>query len=116
MSDNFSILLVLKGREQYTVRLMSYFNQIRFPYPIIIADGGEDTGLRRLLEDPKRWLNIRYDYEHYGYDQTLDDFHNKMSLAVGLIETPLVSVVDNDDFMFLKGIEDSIKFLKDNDE
>ena len=39
MIDNFSILLVLKGREQYTVRLMSYFNQIRFPYPIIIADG-----------------------------------------------------------------------------
>jgi glycosyltransferase domain-containing protein len=116
MSDNFSILLVLKGREQYTVRLMSYFNQIRFPYPIIIADGGEDTGLRRLLEDPKRWPNIRYDYKHYGYDQTLDSFHNKMSLAVELIETPLVSVMDNDDFMFLKGIEDSIKFLKDNDE
>ena len=116
MSDNFSILLVLKGRESYTERLMSYFDQIRFPYPIIIADGGQDTGLRRLLEDPERWTNIRYDYRHYGHDRNLDDFHNKMSLAVELIETPLVSVMDNDDFMFLKGIEDSIKFLKDNDD
>tara|TARA_R110000851_G_scaffold314441_1_gene476501 strand:+ start:16 stop:1146 length:1131 start_codon:yes stop_codon:yes gene_type:complete len=122
MSDNFSILLVLKDREAYTIRLMSYLNEIRFPYPIIVADGGKDPEtrsyykIRDLLEDPRTWPRIRYDYRHYGYDRTLDDFHNKMSLAVELIETPLVSVVDNDDFMFLKGIEDSIKFLKDNDE
>ena len=116
MSDNFSILLVLKGREAYTMRLMAYFNEICFPYPIIIADGGNDSTIGSLLKNPNVWPNIRYDYKHYGYDLALDDFHNKMSLAVERIETPLVSVMDNDDFMFLKGIEDSIKFLKDNDE
>ena len=115
MSDNFSILLVLKGREAYTMRLMAYFNEICFPYPIIIADGGNDSTIGILLKNPNVWPNIRYDYKHYGYDRTLDDFHNKMSLAVERIETPLVSVMDNDDFIFLKGIEDSIKFLKDNE-
>tara|TARA_R110000824_G_scaffold82073_3_gene205862 strand:+ start:342 stop:1415 length:1074 start_codon:yes stop_codon:yes gene_type:complete len=116
MIDNFSILLVLKGREAYTMRLMAYFNEICFPYPIIIADGGNDSTIGILLKNPNVWPNIRYDYKHYGYDRTLDDFHNKMSLAVERVETPLVSVMDNDDFMLLKGIEDSIKFLKDNEE
>ena len=44
---NFSILLVLKDRVHYTIRLMNKWNDENFPYKIWIADGGRD-GRRRI--------------------------------------------------------------------
>jgi glycosyltransferase domain-containing protein len=114
MSDSFSILLVLKDRPAYTKRFLHYLNYIRFPYPIVIADGGSDKEIQNVLKNNSSFSNLRYEYHHYGYDETLDEFHNKMASAINLVQTPLVSVMDNDDFMLLEGIEKSVKFLKEN--
>ena len=116
MSDNLSILLVLKDRAKYTKRFLNYLNYIRFPYPIIIADGGRDQEIKSLLSNKSNFKNLNYEYHHYGYDKTLDNFHEKMSLAVDKINTPLVCVMDNDDFVLQEGLEKSIKFLKENHE
>ena len=116
MSDSFSILLVLKDRPAYTKRFLHYLNHIRFPYPIIVADGGLNKEIQNILKNTSNFPNLEYEYHHYGYDETLDDFHNKMSSAINLVQTPLVSVMDNDDFMLLEGIEKSIRFLKENQD
>ena len=116
MSDNLSILLVLKDRTKYTKRFLNYLNYVRFPYPVIIADGSYEQEIKSLLSDKNNFKNLNYEYHYYGYDKTLDHFHEKMSLAVERINTPLVCVMDNDDFVLQEGLEKSIKFLKENDE
>ena len=116
MSDNLSILLVLKDRTKYTKRFLNYLNYTRFPYPIIIADGGREQEIESLLRNRSNFKNLNYEYHHYGYDKTLDNFHEKMSLAVDKISTPLVCVMDNDDFVFQEGLQKSINFLKENHE
>jgi glycosyltransferase domain-containing protein len=114
MNDNFSILLVLKDRTAYTKRFLHYLNYIRFPYPIIVADGGSDKEIQNILKNNSAFPNLRYEYHHYGYDKTLNEFHDKMAAAINLVKTPLVSVMDNDDFILLEGVEKSINFLKEN--
>ena len=46
---NFSILLVLKDRSHYTMRLMNKWNAEKFPYKIWIADGGQDHRVELAL-------------------------------------------------------------------
>ena len=42
-ADNeLTILLTLKDRAPFTFRWMSYANSIRFPFKVLIADGGAD--------------------------------------------------------------------------
>ena len=115
MSNNFSILLVLKDRPHYTLRLLDYLNLLSFPYKILIADGGMDLEVQKTLEEKSNFPNLNYEYLRHPYDETLDCFHEKMASAVKKIDTPTVSVMDNDDFMLSEGIAKCLKILKNND-
>jgi glycosyltransferase domain-containing protein len=115
MDNNFSILLVLKDRPHYTVRYMGYLNHIKFPYKIIIADGGKNLEIQNILENKKNYSNLNYEYIRFPYDETLNDFYEKMAMAVEQIESPTVSVMDNDDFILLEGIPKCLHILKENE-
>lgn len=112
MRNDFSILLVLKDRPQYTKRFMNHLVANLFPFKVLIADGGKDTNIQRLFEE-NAWPSIDYEYVRYPYDATLDDFYEKMADAVSRIQTKFVSVMDNDDFILTEGIEKCVEILKD---
>jgi len=112
--NNFTILLILKDRTSYTERLMGYWNHINFPYPIIIADGGKNLKIQNVLQNKQNFSNLNYEYIRYPYDQTLDDFYEKMASVTQKIDTPVVAAMDNDDFMFSEGIAKCLNVLKEN--
>jgi glycosyltransferase domain-containing protein len=121
MDKNFTILLVLKDRPSYTMRFMNYMNHLyqesnpsNYPFKIVIADGGSDLNIQKTLENKSNFPNLEYQYLRYKYDETLDDFHEKMASAVDHITTPVASVLDNDDFILLEGVYNSLNFLKNN--
>ena len=115
MTDkNFSILMPLKDRVDYSYRVLSYLDHIKFPYKIILADGGEDEKISEVLQDPNNLSNLDYEYIRYPYDTTVSDFYNKMADAVLRVDTPTVAVLDNDDFILSEGITECLKILKDN--
>ena len=113
MKDNFSILLILKDRVPYTIRIMEYWNSIHFPYEIIIADGGKSKAIEDFLKDKNNLTNINYKYIRYPYDEGLDDFYRKMDRASSEISTATVSVMDNDDFILTEGISKCLDILRD---
>ena len=115
MDDNYTILLILKDRSHYTLRLMRWMDILGYPFKILVADGGEDKVIQEILENSANFPNLKYDYLRYPHDDTLDQFHEKMADSIDKIETPLASVVDNDDFFFLQGVVETIQFLKDNE-
>lgn len=93
---------------------MEYMNFLNYPFKIIIADGGRNQQIENILKEKSTFSNLDYDYLRYPYDQTLDDFHEKMSDSIEKISTPLASIMDNDDFLLLAGVEKCVNFLKNN--
>lgn len=53
--NSTTILLTLKGRPLHTLRWMWHHNRIRLPFPIVIADGGNNQEIERLLSNPKNF-------------------------------------------------------------
>ena len=114
IDKNLTLFLVLKDRPYYTYRLMKYMDWLKYPFKIIIADGGKNKEIQQVLEENKNFPNLDYTYVRCPYDGTLDDFHEKMGDTIKLVDTPIVSVIDNDDFFLLEGYFNCLNLLKEN--
>ena len=109
-----TVLIPLKGRDEYTVRISKYLNHISTPFRVIFADGGNSPYIENFLKDKSNLPNLKYDYLRYPYDETLGDFHSKMAAATMTLKTPYVLLHDNDDFFITETIQKCISFLNQN--
>lgn len=109
-SDKLTIVLTLWGRPLHTLRWLRHYDSIGFPYPILIADGGDDADIHRLLLKPELFPNLRYQYLRYR-DVVQQDFWEKGVDVLSRVQTPYVVMVDNDDFMIPSGIAAAVRFL-----
>ena len=114
MDKNLTILLTLKDRCAYTRAFMSYANQICCPFKILIADGGASKEIEEVLQDKTNYPNLRYEYIRYPYDETVEHFHFKLCDVVKRVKTPLVVIIDNDDYFLLSALYKNIEFLREN--
>jgi len=114
MDNNLTILIPLKGRDDYTVRCVNYLNFIECPYRILFADGGKNSKIQELLENKDNFPNLNYEYIRYPYDATLADFYKKMTAAASLVKTPFVYQYDNDDFFITETVQKCVDFLIEN--
>jgi len=112
MTDkDLTILLILKDRTSLTWRWMHYANQIKLPFKILIADGGRDKEVEKLV-DKSLFPNIDYEYIRYPYDQTLSMYYEKVAHATTLVKTPFVVQTGNNDFLSTDGLRKATNFLK----
>ena len=109
-----TILLTLKDRAAFTLRWMSYLDQARFPYKVLIADGGEDERVPRILADKASFPNVDFEYVRYPYDRGYADYYAKIADALSRVRTPFVAMADNDDFFIVSGLEKAVQFLGDH--
>jgi glycosyltransferase domain-containing protein len=105
-----TIVLTLKGRPLHTLRWMWHHDRTRLPFPVIVADGGEDPEVEKLLSDPANFPNLNYKYLRY-HDRTLPDFYFKMTDVVAKVETPHLMLSDNDDFVLPSAVRRAGDFL-----
>jgi glycosyltransferase domain-containing protein len=105
-----TILLTLKGRPRHTLRWFAHAERTRLPFPVLVADGGEDPEIERLLSDPASFPNVNYRYLRY-HDRELKDFWFKLADASARIETPYAMMSDNDDFLLPSAIQAAVDFL-----
>lgn len=109
-----TIVLTLKDRAAFTLRWMSYANGVGFPFKVLIADGGADEGVSRMLAERSRFPNVEYEYVRYPYDATYSDYYAKTSDALGRVRTAYVALADNDDFFVVDGLKRSVEFLAEH--
>jgi glycosyltransferase domain-containing protein len=114
--DRVTIILTLKGREDFTYRWMNYMDNKRCPYRILIADGGEDQKLENFLKSGDHYKNLKYSYLRYPFDATLSEFYSKLENVISLVESDYVLLADNDDFYILDRISELASFLDANSD
>ena len=112
-ADNeLTILLTLKDRPLFTFRWMAYANSIRFPFKVLIADGGKDETVPKVLSDKTNFPNVNYEYIRYPYDVTYAEYYSKVVDALSHVKTPFAVMADNDDFFILEGLRLAVEFLR----
>lgn len=109
-----TIVLTLKDRAPFTYRWMQYMNDVRCPYRILIADGGEDSAIEQHLRTHKHYPNLDYEYIRYPYDATIEDYHRKLENVISRVNSEYLLNADNDDFYLLERIPDILAFMDAN--
>ena len=100
MDNNLTIILILKGRDAFTIRWFEHAKEFKLPYHVIVADGGDDNGLEKKLRNNEYHLTVSYDYVRYPFDKNHKLFYAKIHSALNKVVTPYVVLVSNDDFYF----------------
>jgi glycosyltransferase domain-containing protein len=113
---DLTIVLTLKDRAAFTHRWMSYANEVRFPFKVLIADGGADESVRGILSDKGRFPNLDYEYVRYPYDRTYSQYYAKAADVLSQVRTPLVVMADNDDFFVIDGLKECVDFMAEHRE
>lgn len=114
MNSDLTILLLLKGRDAFTIRWFEYAKENLIPYKVIVADGGHDEGLENELYERQFSQYIDYEYIRYPFDENHKTFYAKVLDALMRVETPFVVLASNDDFNFPNALDSSLHFLKEN--
>ena len=109
-----TIVLTLKDRIEFTYRWMKYMNDVKCPYKILVADGGESLEIEKHLKNTHNYPNLVYDYIRYPVDENLDLFYKKLANVSSLVVTDYVLWADNDDFFLLDHVKEMIQFLDFN--
>jgi glycosyltransferase domain-containing protein len=114
VNDQLTIILTLKDRSAFTYRWMRYMNDIKCPYPILIADGGADDVIEAHLRQQHNYPDLHYTYIRYPFDSDYDAYYQKFADVVARVSTPYILLADNDDFYLLDAVPTFIRFLDDD--
>jgi glycosyltransferase domain-containing protein len=114
VSNDLTIILLLKGRDDFTLRWFDYAKTLKLQHHVIIADGGADNRLEDQLKAKGYESYVSYEYIRYPYDDNYKLFYAKVLNALGKVQTPYVVLASNDDFYFFDSLDESVSFLKEN--
>ena len=112
VNDLLTVVLPLKGREDFTFRTMDYLNESEFPFRLIIADGSKGETVSEVLSLAERFPKVNYTYIRYPFDESYSQFYRKMVSALSEVQTPYVSWIDNDCLPVIEGLCESVEFLE----
>ena len=99
--EKLSIVIPTFGRHDFVRRQIGYWSNSSAT--IHIMDGSPDPIGTKDLEN----LSTNIHYHH-----TSDDFFARMRVAAGLINTPFVAMLGDDDLFLTAGLQDSIRKLE----
>ena len=111
--NKLSIILPIKDRKGYTLRVLDYLNNEKCKYPIFVADGSKIKNLKQSLLINK-FKNLKITYKYHGYDRTFSKFINKIHSYRYLIKSKYIYWLCDDDFPNLDTLKHGINKLNKN--
>ena len=113
-NEKLTLLLVLKGRHDFSDRWLDYANLYLNDYKILIADGNDQNNKYTL--DSLKYPNLEIESPEFPYDKNIESFIRKIKSSLDHIDTKYVLYCENDDLMISKEIKNVLNFLEKNDE
>lgn len=114
--NDLTVVLTLKDRSRFTYRWMRWMEEQKFPYKILIADGGSDKEIEKHLCNKRNYPSLDYQYIRYPYDSGVAQFVGKVADAASRVTTRFVIAADNDDFILLEPLERNLSLLRERDD
>jgi glycosyltransferase domain-containing protein len=111
--NDLTVVLTLKDRSAFTYRWMQWMEEQRFPYKILIADGGSDRAIERHLPDRTHYPHLDYEYIRYPFDSDLHAYMRKLADVADRVKTEFVLSADNDDLILLEPLQDNLARLRE---
>ena len=114
ISDNkLSIILPIKDRKGYSLRVLEFLNNEKCQYAIYVADGSKIKNFKQSLLINK-FKNLNITYKYHGHDRTFSKFINKIHSYRYLIKSKYVYWLCDDDFPNLETLKQGINKLDKN--
>ena len=112
---DITILLTVYNRPNFTKKWLDYANEIKLPFKIFIADGGNDNQVRSILKK-NNYKNIQITYNKFKYYTDFKNFFEKFHKSCLKIKSKFIYICEDDDFIYPKNILKSYYFLKKNSD
>ena len=107
---DITILLTVYNRPNFTKKWLDYANEIKLPFKIFIADGGNDNQVRSILKK-NNYKNIQITYNKFKYYTDFKNFFEKFHKSCLKIKSKFIYICEDDDFICPKYFK-IILFLK----
>lgn len=111
--NQLSIILPIKDRKAYTLRVLDYLNNEKCKYEIFIADGSKIKNFKQALLNNK-FKNLNLTYKYHGHDKTFTKFLNKIYSYRYFIKSEYIYWLCDDDFPNLETLKHGINKLLKN--
>lgn len=105
--NDLTLLLLVKGREKFTLRWLDYLSQTETKFKIYVSDGSKK---KQILGNYSSIMD--YKYEYFGEDINIETFLKKIVNSLISIDTKFVMMCSNDDFVITENIEILLEELK----
>ena len=107
-----TLVLPTKNRADFLIRLLTYYNERRLAFHLVVADSSDHEQVeqtRRAVKALEQGLNL----DHRVYPPEIGVF-DKMCEAVNCVETPYAVLGADDDFFVPSALGEAVQFLQDN--
>jgi len=112
MKSDLTIVLLLKDRQEFNKRFISFFLKNNINYNLLISDGGKKKIDNKLLDKIKKNKLIKY--LKFPEDKTYDIFYKKIYKTLKKVRTKYIIFSANDDFFVYKTLGKCLNFLNNN--
>ena len=116
LNKSFTLVLLIKGRHDFTYRWLVYMNKINFKYPIFIGDGQDDDETIKMIKKINVNKNLDISYYRYNTHSSYLEYYKMKNDILSKVKTKFVMLCDNDDFILPSGLKDQINFLSENND
>jgi len=113
MKDDITLILTIKGRQDFTERYLDYICACGIDFSLVIADGDADGFTKNLINSDK-YRNLDIDFFEYKQTNFYKDFYLMLLEAVNRVKTKYFILTDNDDFVIKSGLI-ALKNIADKD-
>lgn len=103
--DGITLLVPVKDRPDYFSRLLSHLEYCASPYEIHVGDGSLDAANAAKYKELCAQSLLPIVYTRYGPDHSVPDFLSKMHLMACTVESDMVYLLSDDDFLILPTLQ-----------
>ena len=111
--SKLTIVLLIKGRENFTKRWLDYMSKINYQENILIGDGDPKTKIKKLIKN-KRYSKLKIKYLNYNNKNYNDYYFMMYDLVNRYVKTEYVRFCDNDDFILQNQQKNLIAYFDKN--
>ena len=113
---SLTLILLVKGRNNFTERWLKYIDEINFKFPIIISDGANDGFVENLLNSYQFKNKINIQFKQFDTNSGFKKYYEMKRDTLKEVKTKYSMICDNDDFVIQNGLNQLINFLDSNEE